>query len=627
LFTVVVLLDVAYVLLARGLDQQPPLNEPANLDLGEVSGIFTPAAVGLVLTWLRPRNAIGWLISFPALCLGLCDAGNEYAARAAVFPDEGLPASHWVLALTSPLWIPALFTPVTFLLVRYPSGRIQGRWPLWFDRGVRAGMTLIYLGYAFSDNAVGDSITGGTAVIDLPDFLAPVVSLPAFALALGGLLGVVVDAGIRAFRSPRAERMALIWLLTWAVLAVVLVMWATEAWIGSLAYFGVMVAIAIGVVRYATLGIEVVVRRTLVYAVLTGLVLVVFVGVVAGLAAIIPSGLTPQIVAASLIAVGLAPARDRIQSVIDRLLYGERGDPFAAMRRLGTPMGGTDDEVVPGVLQALADALHVEAATIEPPGGEGVPLAFGGADLGRLRITLRRGEQTLTKADERLLQAVAPLVAAVVHSAALADNLRVEQARVVAATSTERARLRQELHDGLGPSLTGMGLGLEAAQRSGATDELLGRLRSEVSSALEEVRRIIDDLRPTALDEDDLLTALRRRTEQVTATGTVQVDFDAPNALPELSVLVATAAYRIADEALTNVVRHAHATRCTVRVHADGTLHVEVSDDGVGVNGGREGGVGLGSMRERAERLGGSFLLRDNNPGTLVLADLPLAVK
>ncbi len=629
LFVAVVVLDLVYVLLSRGVHDQPPLDGNQGLDPAQAIGVLAPAIVGLALTWARPRNAIGWLVSLPAIFLGFCDVGQMYAARAAVFPQEQLPLSRWVAAVSAPLWITALAAPLTLLLVRYPSGAIQGRWPRRFDQMVICGLTLTWLVYATAKSAVSDIVRGGQAVLDVPGPLGATVGIVGIALLLAGLVGIVGDAFRRAFRSPRAERMALLWLLTWALMAVLLVLFAPYQWIGSVAFFGVMVAIAVGVLRYGTLGIEVVVRRTLVYALLTGVVLLVFIGVVAGLAAVVPSGPTPQIVAATLIAVGLAPARDRLQSLIDRLLYGERRDPIAALQRLGTPMGGAGVDMVPNVLAALSEALRVESVTIDPPrgaaGNAGFQLVFGGEELGRLRVSPREDETALGKADERLVEAVAPLVAAVVHAVRLAEDLRLAQERVVEATAVERARLRQELHDGLGPSLTGVGLGLEAAQRN-ADPVLLTRLRLEVSSALEEVRRIIDDLRPSALDDDNLLLALRRRTDQVSLTGAVEVDLDAPRALPELAVPTATAAYRIADEALTNVVRHSHASHCTVRIHVDEALHIEVSDNGVGPGQGREEGVGLGSMRDRTQRLGGTLAVVDTHPGTIVRACLPLGV-
>jgi signal transduction histidine kinase len=295
------------------------------------------------------------------------------------------------------------------------------------------------------------------------------------------------------------------------------------------------------------------------------------------------------------------------------------------------------------VVANLVDSLHLDGARIVTPSGAVVAawgdparhhdmaLSFGGEHLGELQVGTRRGESALSRADRQLLDTVTPLIAAVVHADRLAQDLRAERNRVVEATEAERRRLRQDLHDGLGPSLTGIGLGLEAAQAGVPEDdpaaaELLRRLRAEVAASLEETRRIIEDLRPVTLDGADLRTALRRRTS-VAADSGLEVRLDA-EPLPQLPPDVETAAFRIADEALTNVVRHASATACTVAVATgDGVLRISVTDDGVGGAAARAGGVGLGSMRERAERIGGRLTVAGGpGGGTRVTAELPLGV-
>jgi two-component system, NarL family, sensor kinase len=289
---------------------------------------------------------------------------------------------------------------------------------------------------------------------------------------------------------------------------------------------------------------------------------------------------------------------------------------------------------MPQLLGALVESMRVGGVSLDGPltaevGDVGqapteIALSFAGQDEGVLRVGSRVGQNALGPADIRLLEAVAPWIAAAVHAVRLAEDLRVEQGRVIAATQSERSRLREELHDGLGPSLTGIGLGLDAARRTGASEEMLGRLRGEVTASLEEVRRIIEDLQPSALDGGDLVTALRRRTEQVGLATGLDIRLQAPAHIPALSDGVASAAYRIADEALTNVVRHADATRCAVVLTAGDQLRLEVSDDGVGPGRPRDGGVGLASMRDRAERLGGCFAITAAGPGTLVSVELPM---
>jgi signal transduction histidine kinase len=631
----VVLIDLLYVVVASGVDVSTA-EQDVRVDAGEVFGIFSCGLVGLFVTWARPRNPIGWLISSLGVALGLADLGQSYGARA-VLTDEGLPLGTTALSLTAPLWIWTVTVPVTLLLARYPSGQVAGRWVRRFDRLVLVSFVPLYVGYATSASSVTDEVPGHLPPVHLPEALGAVMMFVSMAGIVLGILVTVVDAIVRAVRADRRERLALVWLTLATVLAFLVIFFGPEEWMGSVAFFGILVAVAVGVLRYQAMGIEVVVRRTLIYATLTGLVLLVFVGLVAGLAQLLPSGPTPQLIAAVVIAVGLTPARDRIQRVIDRLLYGDRGDPLAALTRLGSA-GTTPEELVPEVLTALADGLHASGACIDDlegqviaavgvdvGGGTPVALELGGEQVGVLRVGPRSGEAALAAADVGLLEAVAPLVAAVVRSARLATELGAERARVIEATHHERSRLRQDLHDGLGPSLTGVGLGLEALSSRNAGDpEMVARLRSEVSSCLDEIHRIIDDLRPSALDDHGLVGALEQRVGQVAGRSGLTVVLEVPPALPEVGPDVEAAAFRIADEALTNVVRHAAAQNCTVSVSADGALSVVVVDDGRGIGEGREGGVGLASMRARAERLGGRLTLTPLSPGTEVRAELPL---
>ena len=174
-----------------------------------------------------------------------------------------------------------------------------------------------------------------------------------------------------------------------------------------------------------------------------------------------------------------------------------------------------------------------------------------------------------------------------------------------------------------------MSLGLQAldtALRVGdepTACELLRRVRAEAGTAVGEVRRILEDLRPAALDEVGLVDAMRRHADAVSSG--VPVDVDLQVGMPPLPPIVETAAYRIAQEALTNVVRHAHASHARLALTtADGELRLEVADDGQGFDAARPQGVGLGSMQHRAEALGGSLEVRTGDHGTSVVALLPL---
>ncbi|HYN55613.1 MAG TPA: ATP-binding protein [Motilibacterales bacterium] len=195
------------------------------------------------------------------------------------------------------------------------------------------------------------------------------------------------------------------------------------------------------------------------------------------------------------------------------------------------------------------------------------------------------------------------------------------RASLVAEREDERRRLRADLHDGLGPLLAALGLALDAPDDPLAR----ARARSLLDDAILEVRRISRDLRPATLDELGLVGALQRQAAALTEAGGPVIEVDAtPTTLP---ASVEVAAFRIASEAMTNAARHSGASRCQVRLDSSsrvGALHVEIVDDGTGVRAGR-GGVGLGSMRERAERLGGQLTIGPGaTGGTVVVAVLPV---
>ena len=642
---------VLTIAMSSGLDGRPGLasSNSANLDLGSVLDFAALAAGGLLLAWLRPRNPIGWLLVLSGSLGAVCNAGQTYGTRAIVIPQEHLPLGTLALSLSAPLWIPCLLIPPTLLLLRYPSGAIASRWDRHFDRAAVIGFVLLWIGYATHSNSVTDEVKNHQPPIHPPSAISGAIMAVGAAVLLSDLLIIGASTIRRMLHSGFPERQQLAWLITTTFPAFILVFLPIQ-WLGTVGFAFVSLAIAVGVLRYRLLGIEVVVRRALLYGSMTGLVLLVFVAVTAGLAIVLPHGPVPQVVAATIIAVGIVPMRDRLQRIVDHIVYGERNDPWTALERLSTPLSGpTESDVLPAIVAAVARAVRSPSAALLAPDGTAVavsgnaPVAFtatagvsvalryGGEDLGSLMIAPRRGETALAAADRRLLDAIAPLVAAVWHAGRLADDLSEARGRLVDATEAERDRLRRELHDGLGPSLTGIGLGLEAVERSsGARQDaqaaLLTRLRAEAARSLDEVRRIIDDLRPGALTDLDLLAALRDRVAQVNANSRVHIDVCGPSSL-ELPPEVEAAAYRIADEAIVNVVKHAHATQCTVTVSMDDCLHLSVADDGIGLggqhieNGGR---VGMTSMRQRAQRLGGTFATLDRAPGLEVVVQLPV---
>lgn len=641
-FVVTGLLSAFTVVLRQRLMGDPRLTDPSKpVDIGFVISGTAVAVAGLLLAWARPFNAIGWLLLLAEFLGSVCDFLQHLGTELSF---AGVPGATLLLSLSAPLWVPGLFIPATLVLARYPSGQLHGVWARRVDRTVIVGFVALWVGYAGADPSVGDQIRGGHSAVPMPAWLGIGLILLAGVAVGGGTVAIAAMTVHRLIKARGAERQQLAWLFTSSVLAILLVMVSPWDLLGSISFAMIPVAVAIGVLRYNLLGIDVVMRRTLLYGLLTAGVLAVFVVVTAGLAALLPKGSAPEVVAASLVAVGLVPARDRLQRGVDRFVYGERGDPFAALARLSVPMGSVpDDELLAAVATAVRDALRVPGVTVVPVAGQRVvmgevppeapvvDLRVGNSLVGALQVSPRRGERTLTSSDLRLLDALAPMIAVVVHSVELSEELRREQQRATEATQAERARLRRDLHDGLGPSLTGIGLGLEAVQSAAAdaipvrSQEMLARLRIETSTALEEVRRIIDDLRPRTLELSSLLTTITDKAARVTASTPVRVGVSVVGELDCLTPPVEAAALRIVDEALTNVVRHSRATRCQIELSCTETgLDISVVDNGVGFAGPRDGGVGVPSMRARAESLGGHLDIARETDGTRLSARIPI---
>lgn len=639
-FALAVAATVANFALTPGIAGSPGLSRAFALNIGFFVVGSALSVSALVLVWLRPRNSVGWLLGLSGLLGALGELGQVYGTRALVVEGSRLPLGELVLSWSAPLWVVSLFIPATMLLARYPSGALPpGRLPRLVDRGVVGAFVLLWLGYAGSPSSTTDEVLASSPPWVLPQVLRTTLLFGSAGVLLLGTLLVAVVTVRRLLRADRPERPQLLLLLTASTVSVVAVFLTPWRLLGAVAFALPPLAIAVGVLRYRLMGIELVVRRTLLYGALTGVVLLVFVAVTSGLTAVLPRGPVPQLLAASIVAVVLVPVRDRLQQAVDRLLYGDRDDPWAAFDKLGRR--ALDVDPLRAVVAAVGQSLRVPGVEVRHAGGavDGwgticagsslIPLVAAGEVVGELAVSPRKGETRLGTTDERLLAALAPLLALVLRSTALAESLQREQQRVVQATAAERMRLRRDLHDGLGPSLTGIGLGLEAVDGPELPDRsrpVVARLRAEVAASLEEVRRILEDLRPAALESDDLLGLLCSRAAHLTATTSVRVVVHAPGTLPALPPDVEAAALRILDEALNNVLRHARATTCSVRVSVADGLRLEVVDDGVGFSGARPGGVGLPSMRARAEALGGQVEVQGTGAGTRLVAELPVGV-
>ena len=208
-------------------------------------------------------------------------------------------------------------------------------------------------------------------------------------------------------------------------------------------------------------------------------------------------------------------------------------------------------------------------------------------------------------------------------------ELQLSRQKIVTAREEERRRLRRDLHDGLGPTLAAQMFRVGAAQEllvknPEKTARLLDDLSDGIEGTLSSIRQLVYELRPPLLDQLGLTGAISDFASRNESA--VEIHLDLPARLPTLSAAVEVAAFRILHTGIDNVVKHANATRCDVRLAVSaGDLHIDITDNGVGIAADYRAGVGLTSMRERTEELGGAFAVAPITPhGTHLSVSIPL---
>jgi signal transduction histidine kinase len=623
-----------------------------------VTAIVFPA-VGALIVSHHPRNMLGWLFCLMGLSSGLAGFASEYATYALVAEPDSLPGAKAAAWLGSWIGTPG-FVSVVLIPLLFPDGRPPSRrwWPLvWLAAGVIAASTVSITlipgpleGYPSVENPFG--IQGAKAANESLFFATePILGL--------ALLAGIASLVIRYRRSRGGERQQVKWFTFAVALApfglVGNTLFPDLAWlIGGVSVSLIPLAIGIAVLKYRLYDIDLVINRTLVYGVLTACVVGIYVAVVGYLGVLFQTqdNLMVSLLAAGLVAVLFAPLRARLQRGVDRLMYGERDDPYAVLSGLGERMehAPEHDAVLPNIAQTVAQALRLPHVAIrlkhngeeegfvevvqygDKPAAESLvlPLAYRKEEVGEFVLSPRVGSEGFTKSEVDLLEALARQIGVAAHAVRLNEDLQRSRERLVVAREEERRRLRRDLHDGVGPRLAALTLKLETARNKLSSDPgaaaLVGELSEQARQTIADVRRSVHALRPPSLDELGVLGALREGAAQYSQNG-LRITVEAPQELPQLPAAVEVACYRIASEAMTNVVRHAGASKCVIRIRPDeaaGVLGMEVVDDGRGIREDGEVGVGLHSMRERAEELGGTCTIEPQpDGGTRVVAELP----
>jgi signal transduction histidine kinase len=594
---------------------------------------LSAAPCGFLIARAKPDNPIGWLF----LIMGIAPLLTAAAAPVMIYgAAHDWPQFPLRLLVTVYMfsWSWGVFCCLPLILQLFPTGKpVTRHWRV-----------LCWLTVAAA--ALGNMFVGPTPEYGASSFLvAPwwaVTEGIAQNLALPIFLASIASLVVRYIRGTEAVRQQVLWLLI-AVILVILINLPlmfednvpTGRYILILFSFPLIPAgVTIAVLRHGLYDVRIVLSRVVVYAVLTAGVIAVYIGLVAVLSRVL-TGAGAPLVAALAIALAFNPVRVRLQRLVDRAVYGTRRDPVAAMSAVGQRLAGDD---LSGVAGALRETLRLSYVAIEKPDGSiasgGEPtassqtwaLAYDGKPVGSLVVGPRHGERRLSRSDQRVMDLVAAPIAIVLHAQVLTEDLKASRERVIDAAEEERTRLRRELHDSLGPLLTGAALkadsiGLAARHRPERAESLANELAEQLRQSVEAVRRLAYGLRPAALDELGLVGALR---EEGSRLSPVKVIVEAPESLPTLPSSVEVAAYRIAAEALTNVVRHSDAKLASVRLTTDdGTLKMIITDDGSS-NGTWSPGLGLNSIQLRASEVGGSCEAGPTADGGRVTAILPL---
>ena len=631
-------------------------------------------AISALLFWRRSDDRMAFFCSLMLLTFGGAVFGFlEYA------PPTSLV---WNLAFSSLFFLGQVCFLTFFYL--FPSGRFVPRWTLW--------CALLYAVYwLVSLSSLGGVASGSLGYLFLLFLLTAVI------------------AQVYRYRSvsTRAERQQTKWVVFGFVASILLFLSTRlipfllspdlrntqvvgELLGGISVYLSFMlipIFIGIAILRSQLFDIDLIIKRTLVYGILTACVVGIYVLVVGYLGALFRTGsnLVISLLATGLVAVLFQPLRGLLQRSVNRLLYGQRDEPYRVISRLGQRLEATvaPDAALSVIVETVALALKlpyaaislksiaatnsilaseaemqgsalkqdeefaIAASYVAKTGGASLtdallprpetllhlPLLYQSEQVGELLLAARARGESFTPADRRLLDDLARQVGIAAHAVQLTAALQQSRERLVTAREEERRRLRRDLHDGLGPTLAALNLQAGAVrtlipQDPAEATTLVTEWRTTLRAVIADIRRLVYDLRPPALDELGLIGAIREQAVQYsTQAGTsgLQMVVEAPDRLPPLPAAVEVATYRIALEALTNVARHAQARTCHVRLWLDDALRLEIIDDGVGLSEEHRAGVGMLSMRERAEELGGSCKIEPAIPrGTRVYARLPL---
>jgi signal transduction histidine kinase len=609
------------------------------------------AVVGILIFWRKPNEPLAFYVSIMLVTFGMVSFMD-------VVPSlRGYP--HWVYATGQVLQYIGTVT-VGWFAYLFPNGRFTPYWTRY-----AAGLWALWHLWI---------VLASTAALQIPAWFASFETALTIAFVASWVLAQVIRYRITSDSLQRQQTKWVVmgfsisvvgWLLTTLLIQPApgdLLLIELRATLQILVFLCIPLSIALAIFRYRLWDIDLLVNRTLVYAFLSLMVAGLYVLIVSALGWMFRSegDFYISLFATALIAVLFQPLREWLQANVNRMLYGERDEPTAVITRLGQRLEASlaPEKILPVVVETAAQALNVPYAAVsvreddsfnlaaaygrKPDASFGLldlPLTYQAESIGRLSIAPRAPDEAFTPADKRLLAMIAQQAGAAAYAVRLTYRLRSVNAdlqrsreELVNAREEERRHLRRELHDGLGPTLASLlqrvdKIRLLIDDDPQTAKKLAEDLKKQVKQTVAGIRRMSYTLRPPALDEFGLIAAIREQIVQLQSENGISISMETPQELPSLSAAVEVAVYRVALEAVTNTVRHAQAQTCRVSVTLnDEKLILEIVDDGQGLRESLRAGVGILSMRERVEELGGEFQIKSSpGRGTRVHASFPLA--
>lgn len=653
---------------------------------------MTSSTVGALVASRQPRNPLGWLFLLMSLCVVLGVMGEDYPIYAIRTNPGSLPGPEWVLWVSG--WtfgIAGAAVPLIILL--FPSGTVPSRrwrsvpWLL-------VGGTLWALAwYAVEPRGLaptpGLRVRNPVAIEGIRGIASPMITAGTI-VALLSALACFVGLILRFRRSQGEERQQLRWLAYVGAFSLVTfiglfvgdalpgeaqvvenIFWSV--FVASL-MVGIPAACGIAILKYRLYELDVVIKKTVVFAILAGFVTLVYVGIVIGIGNLVTDAETGFSVlvfgAIALVALILQPLRHWARRLADRLVYGKRATPYEVLSQFTERIGETlsVEDVLARMTQLITAGTGADRAEVwlrvgrelrleassplredderprlsleaddEPPeipeATEVIPVRYRGELLGAIAVSVPAADP-LTPEQERMISELAAQAGLVLRNVGLTAELRARleelqrsRERLVAAQDEERRRIERNLHDGAQQQLIALAVKARLAQQlaerdPGASAGLLGDIQHDADAALDDLRDLARGIYPPLLADQGLGAALDAQARKAPIPVTVDVADDAryPQA-------VESAVYFCCLEALNNVAKYADASRASVRIdREDGRLRFEVADDGRGFDvEATTQGTGLQGMADRLDALGGGFEVKSTpGSGTTISGSLTL---